>query len=141
MGISFHITMKRLVAKHLTYDLVDPWLFLTGWWGGTSHGFGRAFKKEEKGTFEPKILRIQIESKLQSKVIEAICNLLGLHFEQIIPTKKDTKPKKEKEIIYDPEFIEKMKRGDEDIKKGRVYKVAIDDIDKLDLWEKNEKWK
>lgn len=24
-------------------------ILLTGWWGATSHGFGRAFKKEEKG--------------------------------------------------------------------------------------------
>lgn len=33
-----------------------------------------------------------------------------------------------RESLYDPEFVAKMNRGDEDVEAGRTTKVTLDDI-------------
>lgn len=34
----------------------------------------------------------------------------------------------DRESLYDPEFVAKIKRGDEDVAAGRTTKVTLDDI-------------
>jgi hypothetical protein len=61
---------------------------------------------------------IQTEGK-KMKALKAFLQALEITFEI------------KREEIYDPAFIEKIKRGDDDIKNGNTKKNTLDDIWKL----------
>src|ERR1700733_8319036 len=85
----------------------------------------KSIQSIKKEVFESEIIGIKIENKLQKKAIEVICKLLGLHFEKIISSTS-----KEEESPYDPEFVQKIKESDEDIKAGRTRRIK----DLKDIW-------
>lgn len=41
---------------------------------------------------------------------------------------KKTEEVKEEESPYDPEFVNKIRKGDEDIRNGNCVKIAIEDL-------------
>jgi hypothetical protein len=61
---------------------------------------------------------IQTEGK-KMKALKAFLKALEIAFEV------------KREEVYDPTFIEKIKRGDEDIRNGNTKKITLDDIWKL----------
>ena len=61
-------------------------------------------------------LSVYPENTKQLKAIKAVMVALNVRFE-----KKEDSP-------YDPEFVAKIRRGDEDILKGNTHKVTLDEI-------------
>lgn len=61
-------------------------------------------------------LLVYPENNKQMKALKAVMVALNVRFE-----KKEDSP-------YDPEFVAKIKRGDEDILKGNTTKITLDDI-------------
>lgn len=58
------------------------------------------------------------EDESQIEAIKAFMKALKIKFE----LSKDESP-------YDPEFVAKIKQGDEDLKNGKGRKVTLDEID------------
>jgi hypothetical protein len=63
-------------------------------------------------------LIVQPKNKEQLTALKAIMKILDVDF----------KTEKNKERSYNPEFVAKMKRGEEDIEAGRTTKIEPADI-------------
>ena len=59
---------------------------------------------------------VHTENKEQSKVVKAFMKALKVKFE--------TQKKKK----YNPEFVQKILEGDDDVKNGRINKITLDEI-------------
>jgi hypothetical protein len=65
-------------------------------------------------------ITLKPRTKKEFKAIKAFADVLE------IPVKK-----KNVESPYNPEFVARMKRGDEDIKAGRCRTVTLEELDNL----------
>ncbi|MCE6988464.1 DUF2683 family protein [Dyadobacter sp. CY323] len=61
---------------------------------------------------------VQPKNQYEKRALKAFFKALDLPF----------KTEDRSESIYNPEFVAKIKRGDEDVKAGRTVKVDLDDI-------------
>jgi len=61
---------------------------------------------------------VQPKNQYERKALKAFFKALEVSF----------KTEEREEVIYNPDFVAKIKRGDEDIKAGRTTKVSLDDI-------------
>lgn len=62
-------------------------------------------------------ITLHIESLSDIKLIEALAKKLNIPYEKT----KEKSP-------YNPQFVAKIKRGEEDIKKGLGKKIDVDDL-------------
>lgn len=62
-------------------------------------------------------LLILPKNEAEQKAVKAFCQALNVAFEE--------EPKADS---YNPEFVAKIKRSDEDFQAGRVHKISLDDI-------------
>lgn len=62
-------------------------------------------------------LLILPKSEAEQNAVKAFCQALNVAYEE--------EPQVEN---YNPEFLAKLKRSEEDLKAGRVYKLNLDDI-------------
>lgn len=60
------------------------------------------------------------DSKAKEKALKAVFEALEITYE-----------KKDDECSYNPEFIEKIKQGEEDLKAGRFTKMTLEELDSL----------
>lgn len=60
-------------------------------------------------------LIVQPDSKEKSDAIKAFMKALKISFETT-------------RSPYNPDFVDKIKKGDEDIKEGRTSKISLDDV-------------
>ena len=60
-------------------------------------------------------LIVQPDSKEKADAIKAFMKALKISFKAAKPT-------------YNPEFVAKIKKGDEDIKAGKTKKISLDDV-------------
>ena len=83
-------------------------------------------EKSESTLFDMAIFNL---SKGKRKVLQVLLKALGIEFKEnvLVPSTQESP--------YNSEFMEKIKRGREDIKAGRMHRVAIEDIDKLEAWQ------
>jgi hypothetical protein len=63
-------------------------------------------------------LTLEPRTKRDIEAVKAFANALK------IPIKKNGSP-------YNPEFIAKIKRGDEDIKAGRYREISLEELEKM----------
>lgn len=62
-------------------------------------------------------LLILPKNEAEQKAVKAFCQALNVAYEEEPPIEN-----------YNPEFVAKIKRSEEDLKTGRVHKVSLDDI-------------
>ena len=62
-------------------------------------------------------LLILPKNEAEQTVVKAFCQALNVAYEEE-PQAED----------YNPEFVAKIKRSEEDFKAGRIYKIELDDI-------------
>ena len=66
-------------------------------------------------------IKANTENNSQVDAIKAFMKALKIKFEL---SKEDIKP-------YDPEFVKKIKQGDEDLKNGKGRTVTLEELDSL----------